>query len=86
MGLNIKNERVCALAREAATATRQTQTSVIEQALQELLERHRADASQEARACRIDEIISGLQRSWADTSGKQVFTAEDLYDDNGLPA
>lgn len=86
MGLNIKNERVCALAREAAVATGQTQTSVIETALEALLERHRADASQGARSRRIDEIISDLQRSWADTSGEQVFTAEDLYDDNGLPA
>lgn len=86
MSLNIKNERVCALAKQAATATGQSQTSVIERALEELLERHRAEASQEERARRIDEIVADLQRAWADTGGAKVFTTDDLYDENGLPA
>lgn len=86
MGLNIKNEKVCALAKEAAAATEQSQTSVIEQALQELLERRREATTGESRAGRIDAIIDGLQRNWADTAGNRLPVTDDLYDQDGLPA
>lgn len=86
MGLNIKNERVCALAKEAAAATHQSQTSVIEQALEQLLEKHRAETSQDERARRIGAILADLQRRWAETDSPEAFTTDDLYDENGLPA
>ena len=40
MSLNIKNERVHALAREAARVTGKTQTGVIEEALERLLKEY----------------------------------------------
>ncbi|MDQ2845255.1 MAG: type II toxin-antitoxin system VapB family antitoxin [Actinomycetota bacterium] len=89
MGLNIKNERVCALARKAATATQQTQTSVIEQALQELLARHRVDAADAEEAKRVERArltLVDMQQRWAATDSERPFTTDDLYDENGLPA
>jgi antitoxin VapB len=85
MGLNIKNEKVCALAKEAAATTGQSQTSVVEQALQELLERRRETTTGESRTGRIDAILDDLQRNWADTAGKRIPVTDDLYDKNGLP-
>jgi len=85
VGLNIKNPKVCALAREAAAATGQSQTSVIEQALQELLAGRREATTGQTRAARIDAIIDGLQRNWADTSGNRLPVTDDLYDQAGLP-
>lgn len=89
MGLNIKNERVCALAREAAAATGQTQTSVIETALEDLLERRRADAAEAGEAERIERAhltLADMQQRWAATGSERPFTTDNLYDENGLPA
>lgn len=86
MGLNIKNERVCELAKQAAAATGRTQTSAIEAALEEFLARHRAAGAEEELSHRIDEIISDLQRRWQATDTPQALTTDDLYDENGLPA
>lgn len=77
---------MCALAREAATATHQTQTSVIERALQELLDRHKDEASKAERLERVWEIVQDMQRRWAATDSPDAFTIDDLYDENGLPA
>jgi len=85
MGLNIKNEKVCTLAKEAAAATGQSQTSVIEQALRELLDRHPVGRQHADRAARVGEIVEDLQRRWAATDAPDAFTADDLYDANGLP-
>ncbi|GAB18017.1 hypothetical protein GOEFS_045_00070 [Gordonia effusa NBRC 100432] len=88
MGLNIKNERVCALAKQAAAITGRTQTSVIELALERLLAEHETanTANAQAKAQRIDAIIQDLQRAWADTDSHRLPTEGDLYDENGLPA
>ncbi len=76
MSLNIKNERVHALAREAARRTGMTQTSVIETALQRLL----ADLGDNAGT--LDDLIAGLQ---ADIGRHGHLSTDDLYDEAGLP-
>lgn len=86
MGLNIKNERVCALAREAAAATGQTQTSVIETALEQLLAHHRIEQAAAHRKERIRTAVGELQQAWAASEVAHPFTTDDLYDENGLPA
>ncbi|MGI8677800.1 MAG: type II toxin-antitoxin system VapB family antitoxin [Jatrophihabitans sp.] len=82
MSLNIKNEKVHDLAREAAKRAGKSQTSVIEDALR----RYLADLDRETRRQRADEIVAEMQRSWRE-SDAPPFTAEDLYDPvTGLPA
>lgn len=87
MSLNIKNERVHALAREAAARTGQSQTSVIEQALEHLLGELDRDASQAAMRARFDEILDDIHATMTDETRAALLTgADDLYDENGLPA
>lgn len=77
MSLNIKNERVHELAREAARRTGRNQTSVIELALERLL----ADIGRDsAGAARID-LIHAMQRAVSHTD----LDTDDLYDADGLP-
>ena len=52
MSLNIKNERVCRLAKQAAALTGQTQVSVLEQALEAFLAEH-GRAAREGRLARM---------------------------------
>lgn len=94
MGLNIKNERVCALARDVARRTGQTQTSAIESALEAYLrdllaqdedrrERRQVEAAQRNR--RVDAIVSTFHA--APRSERTVAELMDeLYDPvTGLP-
>lgn len=76
MALNIKNERVQSLAREAARRTGRSQTSAIQLALESLL----ADLDQQQPDTHLDDLLAGLQR---DVDGR--LTTEDLYDEAGLP-
>ncbi|MEZ5184948.1 MAG: type II toxin-antitoxin system VapB family antitoxin [Candidatus Nanopelagicales bacterium] len=76
MSLNIKNERVHELAREAARRTGMTQTSVIEAALERFL----VELTEDATA--LDDLIAGLQQ---DVKTRGPLSADDLYDDAGLP-
>ena len=87
MGLNIKNERVHALAREAARVTGKSQTGAIEAALVRLLAEYGADPEQSERERRAD-IIRGVSLSWNPVPGTGFLRGEDdLYDaDTGLPA
>jgi antitoxin VapB len=86
MSLNIKNERVHALAREAARRTGKSQTSVIEEALERLL----ADLSQEddevARRARLDALMREIEAETtdADREATRRFMQE-MYDEHGLP-
>lgn len=88
MGLNIKNERVHALAREAARVTGKSQTSAIEEAL-ELLLRERGLDPAEARARRTMEAVRALASDYRNDTGdrhRTIHTVEDLHDDaTGLP-
>nr|WP_246308860.1 type II toxin-antitoxin system VapB family antitoxin [Kineosphaera limosa] len=91
--MNIKNERVHALARRAAAVTGQSQTSAIEEALLLLLSQHGVDPAQDRRAQRLDVINRRLARIDVEvsrtTSGPDapdITRVEDLYDDvTGLP-
>ncbi len=80
MSLNIKNERVHALAREAARLTGKNQTSVIEEALEKLL----AELSRTQEIQRRHDLIRAIQADIASTPAG--ITIEDLYDEDGLPA
>ena len=92
MALNIKNEHVHTLARDAARRTGLTQTSVLERALEEFLARldapdevaERRDAERRARTARIlaevDELLTDEDRA---AMGR---TMEEMYDERGLPA
>lgn len=79
MSLNIKNERVHDLAREAARLTGQSQTSVIEQALRQML----ADLEKDSRLKRADEILGAMQAAVAPCP---PLDPDFLYDEDGLPA
>lgn len=77
MALNIKNERVHALAREVAQRTGRSQTSAIELALEKLLADLEDPSSDLARRRRIEHV--------QDLAAGADLNAEDLYDEAGLP-
>lgn len=88
MALNIKNERVHALAREAAAASGKSQTGAIEEALERLLAFYGSDPEQARRAAKIDLVHDIARRYQAIVVEGQpaVRTVEDLYDSSsGLP-
>lgn len=83
MSLNIKNEHVHALAREAARRTGRSQTSVIEQALEEFVARLADDDEAErAKTARINRILAEFDKRLA---GGPPLSTDDLYDERGLP-
>ncbi len=86
MGLNIKNERVHQLAREAARRTGKSQTSVIEEALSRLL----SDLEPEQQPSVVDRLdaVDGLLRDVdARLSNHDLarLSTDPLYDEHGLP-
>ena len=84
MSLNIKNERVHQLARDAAARTGLSQTSVIEEALVQYL--RRLDDEQGAKRRRVDEILADIDARLTDKDRDEMRAfAEDMYDDLGLP-
>jgi len=83
--LNIKNPHVYELAHELAEATGESMTSVIEVALEQMLERVRARESIEraARSAEIEAIVARTSPLLADLPEDPT---ADLYDDKtGLP-
>ena len=60
MGLNIKNEAVCELARQAAQLTGKSQTSVIEAALRDYLRAFSQARKQQDQQQRVAELLSAL--------------------------
>lgn len=87
MGLNIKNERVHALAREAASLTGMSQTSAIEAALELLLRELGADPALAAISQRLD-LIQSIATDYASDPGRsdrEIVTVEDLFDETGMP-
>ncbi|KRB76192.1 hypothetical protein ASE01_14345 [Nocardioides sp. Root190] len=89
MSLNIKNERVHALAREAARVTGKSQTGVIEEALVRLLAEYGADPAEVERRRRLD-VVHDIQVRFAAlpeaTGEDRILTDDDLYDPaTGLP-
>lgn len=91
MGMNIKNPRVHALAREAARRTGKSQSSVVEEALEKLLADYAADDASRAdqRQARLDTIIADFRRVRVDTGPVDEDAASNhdwLYDnETGLP-
>jgi antitoxin VapB len=92
MSLNIKNEHVHALAREAARRAGASQTSVIEQALEEYLARldtaeDSAPGPGDARRHRVDQVLAGVDAIVTAADRRRLREIEEaLYDDSGLPA
>jgi antitoxin VapB len=84
VSINIKNPRVHELAKRAAALTGETQTSVIERALERLLHELEAADSREAKRARIDRLLADVDARLTDAD-RQALSTDDLYDDNGLP-
>ena len=88
MGLNIKNERVHDLAREAARVTDKSQTGAIEEALVQLLRQYDADPTHARTSAKVD-LVRGVAAAYvADpgTTDPEITRVEDLYDaTTGLP-
>lgn len=91
MSLNIKNERVHDLAREAAQVTGKTKTGVIEEALVLLLQKYDADPAESERVRklkRLDEIGRRFREEEPplDPDSDAIRSLDDLYEDEtGLP-
>lgn len=85
MSLNIKNERVHALAREAARRAGKSQTSVIEDALTLLLEDMAQTPGPDERLSAVLDIAEDFERRLSPENRKAMST-EQLYDERGLPA
>lgn len=86
MSLNIKNPRVHALAREAAERSGRSQTSVIEVALQEYLERLGPEGEQ-ARLARLRRLYDDARRTTTDAERDAMHRdVAGLYDEQGMPA
>lgn len=85
MSLNIKNERVHQLARDAAQRTGLSQTSVIEEALLQYI--RRLDDEQQAKRRRVDEILAVFDARLTDEDRAEAKAfMNDMYDDEtGLP-
>lgn len=87
VSLNIKNEHVHALAKEAARRTGATQTGVIEQALEQLLASLDARADDDARRRRLDELMAEIRAETTEQDRAEVQrTMDQMYDERGLPA
>lgn len=85
MSLNIKNERVHQLAREAASRTGLSQTSVIETALLAYL--RSLDDDKDAKRRRVDEILAVFDARLSDQDRAEMTAfMNDMYDEaTGLP-
>ena len=88
MSLNIKNERVHQLAKEAARVTGKSLTGAIEEALERLLRDYGADPKRAEAARKVDAVRRIVAEYQADLgrSNPGLMTIEDLYDEStGLP-
>mgnify|MGYP003379122869 FL=1 len=92
MALNIKNERVCRLAKEAAERTGRTQVSVLEEALEHYLaELASAEAARERevkdRLDRVQQIVAEFNEGLTDEDRAAIrrYLDEEMYDAEGLP-
>ena len=82
MSLNIKNERVHDLAREAAHISGKSQTAVIQEALEEYLDRLKGDEL--ARRTRVQWLLDDFHRRLT-PEDRAAMTTDDLFGDDGLP-
>ena len=84
MGLNIKNEETCRLAREVADLTGDTMTGAITAALRERLERERQLRRADALAHELHAIGQRCARLLG-PGPSAVEHGDLLYDERGLP-
>ena len=85
MSLNIKNEHVHELAREAARRTGRSQTSVIELALEQLLESIPDAGAVSRKRARMDAVLAEIRAELTSEDRQALATAmDDLYDADGL--
>ncbi|MFZ1288295.1 MAG: type II toxin-antitoxin system VapB family antitoxin [Candidatus Phosphoribacter sp.] len=86
MALNIKNERVCRLAKEAARVSGLSQTSALEKALEAFLAEAQEERAREERMRRTQELIESWRGTVPDEDREWTrrFVSE-MYDANGLP-
>ncbi len=84
MGLNIKNEETCALARELADLTGETMTGAITVALSERLEREKRERDKEALLRDVRAIAERCAARMG-PGPSAVEHGEFLYDEHGLP-
>lgn len=86
MGLNIKNERVCELAREAAALAGTTQTSAIEAALLRYIAEHDATRLKAERVHQVQHTLAWFDQhiTEAQRDSARRFM-EEMYDEDGLP-
>jgi antitoxin VapB len=82
MSLNIKNERVHDLAREAAQLSGMSQTAVIEEALTQYLDHLRDD--EQTRRERVQALLDDFHRRLT-LADRAAMTTDDLYGEDGLP-
>ena len=86
MALNIKNERVCRLAKQAAELTGQSQVSALEQALEALIAEAQRDRERERRVRLTRELVMSWQGTVTDEDREWTRRfMEDMYDEDGLP-
>ena len=87
MSLNIKNERVHEMAREAAARTGKSQTSVVEEALRRYLDQLIHEESLEERRARTLAILDDMRARLSQMPGGLDLSTDFLYDEEtGLPA
>lgn len=90
MAMNIKNERVHELAREAARRTGTTQTSVLETALDRYLDELRAEdvaTDAAAKLTRARHIVERMRIDMTEEDRSRMRDdLEEMYDEDGLPA
>ena len=86
MALNIKNERVCRLAKQAAELTGRSQVSVLEEALEAYLAEAERDQVRARRMQAAEEFIKDITGTVSEQERAERRRAmQDLYDENGLP-
>ena len=84
MGLNIKNEATCALARELADLTGETMTGAITVALRERLEREKQARDKEALLRNVRAIAERCAALMG-PGPSSTEIGDFLYDERGLP-
>lgn len=84
MGMNIKNEKTHALARELAAIEQATVTDAVSTALREALARRRQ--AQSSRRERVMQLLARIREHLGKTEGPSLQSvSESLYDEHGLP-
>ncbi|MDO5093295.1 MAG: type II toxin-antitoxin system VapB family antitoxin [Propionibacteriaceae bacterium] len=87
MALNIKNERVCLLARQAAQRAGTSQVEALEHALEDFLAKMPGpDNADERRARLLDSALEEFYTSLSEEDRSVIrLAANDMYDPDGLP-